>query len=236
MAPRITPIESPLDRSKRALREAVKVRCRLPAPALEAASSAAQARLLASGLLDGARVIGLYCALPSEVKTSALEEALPAFGARICLPAVQAHQRPLAFHLAGGPLRRGPLGVHEPVPHGDAPGVRTQGASTSLPLDSAPGAPVPLEAIDAFVLPGLAADAMGRRLGRGRGHYDATLALAPRALRILLLLDAGLVPEVPVGEHDALLDAVCTESRLLLCTPRARAAARDADGSGGART
>ena len=212
----MAPIDSPLDQSKRALREAVKGRCRIGGPLLEAASIAAQARLLSSGLLDGARVIGLYRALPSELKTAALEEALLARGVRVCLPAVREPERALSFHLAGGPLQKGPLGVHEPVPHQSAL--------------------VPLDAIDAFVLPGLAADAHGRRLGRGRGHYDATLARAPRALRILLLLDAGLVPEVPVGEHDALLDAVCTESRLLLCTPRARAAARDGAGSGGAPT
>jgi 5-formyltetrahydrofolate cyclo-ligase len=196
-----------LDEQKRALRDAVKGRCRLPGAELAAASLAAQQRLLASGLLDGAERIALYRALPSEVQTAALELALTARGASLFVPAVEPGACVLAFHGVGRPLRRSALGIDEPIPHEVEPAI-------------------PLGSLDAIVLPGLAADSLGRRLGRGRGHYDATLAAAPRALRLLMLFDAGLVPEVPVGEHDVWLDAVCTESRLLLCTPRARAAAR----------
>ena len=57
-----------------------------------------------------------------------------------------------------------------------------------------------------------AMDAAGRRLGRGKGHYDATLA-AYGGSSVALVFDSQLVPEVPVGEHDRRVGAVCTEAR-----------------------
>ena len=74
---------------------------------------------------------------------------------------------------------------------------------------------VPLNRLDLILVPGVAFDLHGRRLGRGKGHYDATLAAFP-GRTIALAFDARLVPEVPVGEHDRPVDAVCTESRLIV--------------------
>jgi 5-formyltetrahydrofolate cyclo-ligase len=75
---------------------------------------------------------------------------------------------------------------------------------------------VPAESIDLFLVPGLAFDAAGGRLGRGGGHYDATLAAMPlRAPRIGLAFEAQIVPEVPREAHDVALDAVVTEDRVL---------------------
>jgi len=190
-----------VDDRKRALRAHVKGACRRPGPAVEAASTAAQRLLLASGLLSGARTIALYRALPSELQTAGLAQALEQAGARVVYPVVQDAERVLAFAPPEGPLRKGALGIEEPA------------------VDASR---VPLSALDLLVVPGLAGDSGGRRLGRGRGHYDATLRAAPQALAVLLIFDAGLVPEVPVGDHDAQVDAVCTESRLLLCSGRAR--------------
>jgi 5-formyltetrahydrofolate cyclo-ligase len=69
--------------------------------------------------------------------------------------------------------------------------------------------------VDVLVVPALAVDARGRRLGRGKGHYDATLsAFAGRS--VALVYDTQLVPEVPVGDRDRAVDAVCTESRLIV--------------------
>lgn len=189
----------PVDELKRALRREARARARAPAPA--ALSDAAEARLLASGLLDGLRTVALYVALPSEVQTDRLLRELAARSVRVALPVVDESQRRLRFRAAGGAMERTPLGVFQPDERAPA---------------------VPLEEIDAFVVPGLAADARGSRLGRGRGHYDATLLAAPRALRVGLFLESSLVAAVPVGEHDALLDAVCTDARLVLCPPRPR--------------
>ena len=210
-----------LDDRKRALRTEVNGRRPRPGAAVQVASEALVHRLLASGLLSGARTVGLYRSLPSEAQTADLALALEQSGARVVYPVVrsgallagagdihsvdspslQLANRSLAFRPDTGQMRRGPLGVEEPAQDGPA---------------------VPLAEIDLLILPGLAADAAGHRLGRGRGYYDATLAAAPHALAVMLLFESGLVPDVPVGEHDVEVDAVCTESRLLLCSARAR--------------
>jgi 5-formyltetrahydrofolate cyclo-ligase len=89
-----------------------------------------------------------------------------------------------------------------------------------------PAAPaVALADLDLVFVPGVAFDAHGGRLGRGRGHYDATLAALPAgAARVGLAFDLQIVPEVPQEPHDAPLDAVVTESRVLFpLTPPAAA-------------
>jgi 5-formyltetrahydrofolate cyclo-ligase len=151
------------------------------------ASRAAQERLLASGLLTG--TVALYRALPSECGTELLAATL---GDRACFPCTEPGRAVLEFRRAGASWARGSLGVLEPS-----------------------GAPVALEHIDVLVVPALAVDLKGRRLGRGRGHYDATLA-AFGGRSIALVFESQLVPEVPVGEHDRPVDAVCTEARLVV--------------------
>jgi len=152
------------------------------------ASRQAQERLLASGLLTGN--VGLYRALPSECGTDLLASAL---GQRACFPCVVPGQAVLQFRRdGGGAWLRGPLGVLEPQ-----------------------GELIALRDIDVLVVPALAVDLQGRRLGRGRGHYDATLA-AFVGKSAALVFESQLVPEVPVGEHDRRVDAVCTEARLVL--------------------
>jgi 5-formyltetrahydrofolate cyclo-ligase len=175
-----------LDSEKRALREKLRG---LPPPSAEA-SSAAQERLLASGLLAGS--VGLYRALPSECATDLLAERL---GDRACFPCTVQGQALLQFRRAGG-WTRGALGVEEPT-----------------------GPEVPLREISVLVVPAVAVDARGGRLGRGRGHYDATLA-AFTGWTVALVAESRLVPAVPVGEHDHPVDAVCTESRLIVLKER----------------
>ncbi|HWE22608.1 MAG TPA: 5-formyltetrahydrofolate cyclo-ligase [Myxococcales bacterium] len=150
------------------------------------ASRAAQERLLSSGLLRG--TVALYRALPSECGTELLASALDD---RACFPCVMPGRAELEFRRAGNAWSRGALGVLEPA-----------------------GEPVALDHIDVLVVPALAVDLQGRRLGRGRGHYDATLA-AFRGQSIALVFESQLVPEVPVGEHDRAVDVVCTEAKLV---------------------
>jgi 5-formyltetrahydrofolate cyclo-ligase len=181
-----------LDQEKSALR--AEVRARIPragSPAQVAASVAAQERLASSDLAARARVVGLYRALPTECGTAALAAALQAAGKEICYPVV-GEGRALSFRRGAGVFVSGSLGIEDPT-----------------------GAPVALDEIDLLVVPAIAVDARGRRLGRGKGHYDATL-LASRAFSVALVFEAQLVPSVPVGEHDRPVSAVCTEARLII--------------------
>jgi 5-formyltetrahydrofolate cyclo-ligase len=78
-----------------------------------------------------------------------------------------------------------------------------------------------------FLVPGLAFDGEGVRLGRGGGHYDRALAAYPRALRLGLALDADLVPMVPRNPWDRRVDAVVTEQRLLWAAMRPEAVLKE---------
>lgn len=75
---------------------------------------------------------------------------------------------------------------------------------------------VPREAVEVALVPGLAFDLEGNRLGRGGGHYDRTLArIGPKALKIGLAFDFQVVDRLPVEARDIPVDLVVTESRMI---------------------
>lgn len=74
--------------------------------------------------------------------------------------------------------------------------------------------PVSCEAIDVIVVPGVAFDATGGRLGRGGGYYDRFLAEVA-AVAIGVALSGHLVDQVPREDHDRLVSAVATADGLL---------------------
>jgi 5-formyltetrahydrofolate cyclo-ligase len=104
---------------------------------------------------------------------------------------------------------------------GDALGFAACGADELVPgyrgIAEPPGAlpPVALAAGDLIVLPALALDAAGRRLGRGGGHYDRLLARLRGPIRVGVGYDFQLVELVPAGEGDERVDMVVTDRRLL---------------------
>lgn len=134
-------------------------------------------------------VLGSYPALGDEIDPTALEQAAEALGWRIAYPRVTGDS-PLAFHtVAYEDLAPGYRGLPEP--------------STASP----PARP------DVLLVPLLAGDLAGNRLGQGGGHYDRTLA-ALRAqgplLAIGLAFDMQLVATVPTEAWDQPLDAIAT--------------------------
>lgn len=85
------------------------------------------------------------------------------------------------------------------------------------------GRPIPVSAIDLIVVPGLAFDAQGRRLGRGGGFYDRFLTrLSNRTVRVGLAFDVQIVESVPVENHDGLMDVVVTDRRVTRGATRQR--------------
>ena len=73
--------------------------------------------------------------------------------------------------------------------------------------------------VDAFILPGLAFDTLGGRLGFGAGHYDGILAKAPKmSPKIALCYDWQVVDDLlPQEEHDIFMDWVVTDARVINC-------------------
>lgn len=160
-----------------------------------AAASAAicdAANALVAARLSPGQVLALYTAKGSEVDTARIDEFARAHGLAVAYPRVNGRARLLAFHaVTPAELVPARFGLHEP--RADAPAVE-------------------VGEIAAFVVPGLAFDRAGGRIGWGRGHYDATFAAASAsALRVGLAFEAQLVDEVAHEPHDVALHIIITE-------------------------
>ncbi len=152
------------------------------------------AAMLALALAPHAgRVLGGYLAAGREADPLA---AMAAFAGPVCVPVVLGPDLPLGFcaWTPGCETAPGAYGIAEPV----------RGAAL-----------VP----QVLIVPLLAFDAAGRRLGQGGGFYDRTLA-ALRGAGPLLAIGFGYagqeVDAVPAGPHDAPLDLVVTEAGLVV--------------------
>ena len=76
---------------------------------------------------------------------------------------------------------------------------------------------IPPEKLDLILVPGIAFDTRGERLGMGGGFYDAYLARATKAKRIALAYSCQLVASVPMEEHDVLVHKIITEQGIYNC-------------------
>jgi 5-formyltetrahydrofolate cyclo-ligase len=187
-----------MEGTKAAIRQAMGARRRaLAAADLRAAELAVAARVQALPGYAGAPALLAYVATDGEVPTGALLTAVLAAGKRLYLPRLVDEVMTFAEHRLGATLRPGAFGIPEPT--GDA---------------CAAG-----ELVEAMaVLPLLAWDDAGGRVGRGGGHYDRTFAGAHRP-RWLIGLGHTFqqVPHVPSDPWDLRLDGVVTEHAAVTC-------------------
>ena len=181
------------------------VRAALAPEARAAAGAAICAHLLALVRERGARTVSAFWPLAGEVDLRPFVREMSASGVVVALPVVVSArgEAPRLEHRrfeSEGALARGRFGVMEP-------------------LASAPR--VAPEAIDLAVVPALAADAGGVRLGYGGGFYDAFLA-ETGALRVGALFASGVADALPAEPHDERLDAVVTERGVLWTSRQSR--------------
>jgi len=160
-------------------------------------AAAAAGRAVATTLRERPEVrdagrVGLYAALPDEVPTRPSFDRLLEGGLELALP------RPvpgggLEFRVVAGweDLRPGRWGVLEPPP----------GARRCV-----------FGPADVVLMPGVAFDREGHRLGRGGGHYDATFPPGETSpLLVGVAWSFQLVRDLPHGSHDRRVDAIVTE-------------------------
>ena len=71
--------------------------------------------------------------------------------------------------------------------------------------------------IDLVLVPGIAFDSGGHRIGYGFGYYDKFLKKVPKAVKVGLAFDFQIVDRIPAEEHDVPVDFIITEKRVIEC-------------------
>lgn len=160
------------------------------------AERAAAAEAVASALLGGLAGVGTLAAYvpdPSEPGNGRLPDAYAELGARVLLPVIPAEGRILDWAVHSGELEHGRFGLSQPV------GPRL--------------GPTAIAEADAVVVPALAVDRSGIRLGRGGGYYDRALVHArPDAVLVTVVFDDERLDVLPREVHDRPVRAVVTPS------------------------
>lgn len=164
----------------------------------DAAGAALAERGLPAGLHLETGVVSGFVPYKSEIDTLPLLNRLHRGGWQTALPIVIAAGEPLVFRAwaPGEPLKPGAWDI--PIPTKDAPEV--------FP--------------DVLLVPMLAFDRRGYRLGYGGGFYDRTLEklrILKKVVAVGVAYHAQMVDEVPIGPHDAPLDYVMTEQETFRC-------------------
>jgi len=191
-----------LGAEKRALREAVLTAREALAPAWRArASQAIAARIAAMDAFAQANVLLLTLPFRSEWNAALVVEHALAAGKIVAAPRVDSSARMLRAYRIADPERDVEAGYR------------------GIPEPRVACAEIALERIDWVLVPGVAFDARGARLGYGGGYYDRLLPCIRRtAPRVAGAFDMQVVAAVPTAPHDSGVDVVVTEQRTLQCS------------------
>jgi 5-formyltetrahydrofolate cyclo-ligase len=151
--------------------------------------------------LAQAATVYAYYSLPDEVCTHTLVDDLAAEGKTVLLPKVTGpHTMEWHRYTSRANLVAGAYGIAEPD-SSLADRIQVSSNCQLSILNSQFKAPI-------ILVPGIAFDPQGHRLGRGKGYYDRFLAAHPDIYKIGVCFDFQKVPEVPVDEFDIPVDEV----------------------------
>jgi 5-formyltetrahydrofolate cyclo-ligase len=141
----------------------------------------------------------IYLSTKHEIPTRYIARAVWDAGREICVPAWSRTEHTYRLYALDPRMKlvKGHHGIHEPAVHVPV-----------MPWDT-----------DAFILPGLAFDIYGGRLGYGAGHYDGILSKASKKVpKIALCYDWQIVDErLPQEKHDIPMDWIVTDQRVIRC-------------------
>ena len=146
-----------------------------------------------------ARIALLYIDGDNEVRTKSILKRAYDFNKIVVLPAFDPERLKVAILKVDHPdkdLVPGPRGVLEPNP------ARCK--------------PVPLQKIDIAIIPGLAFDEKGARIGSGHGYFDRFIPELPATTRkVALAFEEQIIPQVPTESHDKHVDIIITDKRII---------------------
>lgn len=161
---------------------------------MQADARAVTEHLLAWEPLRRAATVAAYVSIPGEPGTGPLLETLLARGRHVLLPVVRPDGE-LDWARHDGPLAAAGFGLLEPT----GPRLGPEAIATA----------------DVVLVPALAVDRRGMRLGRGRGYYDRALGRVPVGTPVCALLhDGELLEQVPSEPHDRPVTAAVTPAGL----------------------
>lgn len=152
-------------------------------------------KLLAHPLVKSAEVLVAYHSMPDEPDTHELLKEFVKQGKKVFLPKV-AGETTVTLHryFSDKDLVAGAFGIYEPL----TPVV----PETEIPYIA------PREGRAVCIVPGMAFDKYGRRLGRGKGYYDRLLKKLPGIYTIGVAFSYQIVEEIPCNEYDMMMDEV----------------------------
>jgi 5-formyltetrahydrofolate cyclo-ligase len=188
------------DEKSRLRREILQKRDALPAANRVIHSASILQRLFELEAMRAARWVKFYVSYGSEVETPGMIAHALTHGKRVAVPIVK-EGRQLILSEITNPVRElapGFMGIPEPKPEF----VR----------------PVALDDMNLLVVPGIAFDVAGNRLGQGAGYYDRLLSQASGRIPIAgLAFECQIVPRMPASSHDVKVDFIITEKRTINC-------------------
>ena len=145
------------------------------------------------------KIVMLYVNAEKEVDTQNIIKRAYEYSKIVVLPAFDPARSTMKLMKVDNPdkdLTMGPRGILEP--------------------DPAKCKAVPLDCIDIAIVPGVAMDEKGGRIGSGDGYYDRVIPDLPMTTRkVGLVFEGQLVPQVPMESHDKHVDIIITEKRVI---------------------
>lgn len=138
--------------------------------------------IMSDGAYRASGVVLMYHALADEVSLQLLLDHALLMGKRVLLPVVQGDVLVLRRYTGPGSLKVGAFGILEP-------------SGPDYPLEEYVN-------IDLALVPGMAFDSYGNRLGRGKGYYDRLLPQLVNAHKIGVCYPFQMVDRVPCEDHD----------------------------------
>ena len=180
-----------LQETKETIRKRIsEMRRQLGPGVIRESSAMIAAAVLRMNEFNAAGVVGAYMAMPREVQTMDLVYAASDMGKQVCVPAWNPEKElyEMARYDIGMEMISGPVGILEPK---EADWV-------------------PPEEINVMLVPAIAFDPNGGRLGHGGGHYDRLLQ-GGACYRVGLAFEFQVVKAIPLDEHDVPVDVVVTE-------------------------
>ncbi|MCK5675811.1 MAG: 5-formyltetrahydrofolate cyclo-ligase [Verrucomicrobia bacterium] len=181
--------------SKQQIRREIETqRKALDAQWLETASARVVETLLSMDVFQSAETVALYMAISGEVNLDSLFQKCRELGKRTCIPVFNTKEKlyEMAEITPETECLTGHYGIREPL------------SPCLFPMDN----------VDLVVVPGVAFDRKGNRLGRGGGYYDRLLEGFSGASSAVAF-DFQVLPSIPLEQHDKPVDVLVTETEIM---------------------